>query len=89
MTDKSIPQRNVLTDAPIPVWPVKSSAIQAAGFSAHNGGTMRIRFQSGKEYDYSVSMETYLDFLGAKSKGKFFNEHIKGTIASGREVEGE
>ena len=41
-----------------------------------------ITFTSGKTYRYfNVPLEIYAEFLDAGSKGKFFNDHIKGVFA--------
>jgi hypothetical protein len=41
-----------------------------------------ITFTSGKRYRYfNVPLEIYAEFLDAGSKGKFFNENIKGAFA--------
>ena len=41
-----------------------------------------ITFTSGKMYRYfNVPLEIYAEFLDAGSKGKFFNDNIKGTFA--------
>jgi hypothetical protein len=41
-----------------------------------------ITFTSGKTYRYfNVPLEIYAEFLDAGSKGKFFNDNIKGAFA--------
>ena len=41
-----------------------------------------ITFTSGKKYRYfNVPLEIYAEFLDAESKGKFFNDNIKGAFA--------
>ncbi len=41
-----------------------------------------ITFTSGKMYRYfNVPLEIYAEFLDAGSKGKFFNDNIKGAFA--------
>jgi hypothetical protein len=41
-----------------------------------------ITFTSGKTYRYfNVPLEIYAEFLEAGSKGKFFNDNIKGAFA--------
>ena len=41
-----------------------------------------ITFTSGKKYRYfNVPLEIYVEFLDAGSKGKFFNDSIKGAFA--------
>jgi hypothetical protein len=41
-----------------------------------------IKFTSGKMYRYfNVPLEIYAEFLDAGSKGKFFNDNIKGAFA--------
>jgi hypothetical protein len=40
-----------------------------------------ITFTSGKKYRYfNVPLEVYAEFLDAGSKGKFFNDNIKGVF---------
>ena len=41
-----------------------------------------ITFTSGKKYRYfDVPLEIYAEFLDAESKGKFFNDNIKGVFS--------
>lgn len=56
--------------------PVSSSAISAIGY---DGYTLRVEFRSGRVYDHEgVSKEVFYAFLNASSKGRFYNDHIKG-----------
>lgn len=56
---------------------VSSSNIAAVGF---DGGTLRVQFTNGAQYDYSgVSEELYNQLMAAESIGRFFNQNIKGS----------
>ena len=56
--------------------PVKSSQISAVG---HDGGTLRIRFNNGSEYDYSgVTQDDYDKLMSAESIGAHFGKSIRG-----------
>jgi uncharacterized protein (DUF433 family) len=47
-----------------------------------------ITFTSGKTYRYfNVPLEIYAEFLDAGSKGKFFNDNIKGAFAFAKVVQ--
>lgn len=66
--------------------PIKSSNIKAAGYEF---GILRIRFGNDTEYDYrGVGVETFNEFMEAKSQGKFFHKNIKSQHA-GKKVEKE
>jgi hypothetical protein len=57
---------------------VSSSMIASIGYLARSR-MLEIEFVSGSIYRYlDVGQETYDDFLEARSKGTFFNAHIKG-----------
>jgi hypothetical protein len=54
---------------------VESTVIDAIGYSH----VLEIRFESGRIYQYyDVPEEVYNAMLTAPSKGKYFNEHIRG-----------
>ena len=55
---------------------VESSNIGAVGFE---GGTLRVKFKNGSEYEYkSVPEEYYEAMMKAKSAGSFLTQNIKG-----------
>lgn len=55
--------------------PVESSVLESVG---HNGLRLRVRFKSGKTFDFDgAPISHYWQLLGAKSPGKYFGEHIK------------
>ena len=57
-------------DGQFPLCGVNSSNIKAAGWQA---GKLRVRFTSGGLYEYdNVTSDWFKDFLGASSKGAFF-----------------
>ncbi len=57
---------------------VDSSNIAAISYVPETQGLM-VKFNSGSVYTYAdVPAEVFDDFKDADSKGKFFNEHIKG-----------
>jgi hypothetical protein len=57
--------------------PVVSSSIASIGFDA-DSETLEVEFVSGTVYRYQdVEEDVYERFLGASSKGAFFNEHIR------------
>ncbi len=56
---------------------VTSSAVQSVEFDELTN-RLQITFTSGKTYTYyAVPRRVYEQFIGASSKGTFFNEHIK------------
>ena len=56
--------------------PVTSSAIRAIGF---DGYTLRVEFRNGRTYDHSgVPEQVFYGFLNASSKGRYYNDHIRG-----------
>lgn len=66
---------------------IQSSNIKAIDYTLLTG-TLTIRFNSGKEYEYSgVSPATYAAFLAAPSAGAFFSSTIRNAYA-GKEVPG-
>lgn len=59
--------------------PVKSTKIDAVGYLPVNGGLLVIRFTRGGTYVYEgVPSEIYQSLMQADSKGKYFEQHIKG-----------
>ena len=57
--------------------PVRSSAIEAVGYDSASA-RMRIRFSGGNEYDfYGVPHTAYQGLMSARSKGTYFNDHIR------------
>lgn len=55
-----------------------SSAIKAAQHDPQTS-TLTIDFPNGSQYSYAdVPQQVYIDFMNAESKGKFFNQNIKG-----------
>lgn len=55
--------------------PVNSSNISGV---SHNDGTLRVKYNNGKEYDYpGVDEDTYLGLLKADSKGSYIHNVIK------------
>jgi len=62
--------------------PVKSSNLKAIGYKSE---IMEVEFLSGSVYEYSeVPQEKYDDLMSAPSKGKYYNQHIKGEFPSKR-----
>lgn len=58
---------------------VKSSNISKVRYKK---GRLEIKFHSGGKYQYSKVPKTeYEDLLSAESKGKYFNQNIKGSYA--------
>lgn len=56
---------------------VNSSAIVAIGYDDQTA-RMRIQFQKGNSYDFCrVPANVHAAFIGAHSKGIYYNEHIK------------
>lgn len=61
---------------------VESSWIKAVNYFAEEEA-MEIALLNGKQYVYfGVSKEKFDNFLGAESKGEFYNEKIKGEYNS-------
>ena len=65
----------ITTGLPIPV---ESSVIAAVSYDKI-WGTLTIYFKNGREYEYSVSLATYVGLMTASSKGSYFNQFIKPT----------
>lgn len=60
--------------------PVKSTSISEIGYQRR---TMRVKFNSGKIYEFKkVPRSEYNEFQDSRSKGKFFNNEIKGNYPS-------
>jgi hypothetical protein len=58
-----------------------SSTIKSVEYD-DDSGELDITFTSAKTYRYfNVPLEIYAEFLDAGSRGKFFNDNIKGTFA--------
>lgn len=56
---------------------VKSSAILSIGYDEHQR-ILTVEFKNEKEYSYlNVGLETFKDFVGSDSIGKFYNQWIK------------
>src|SRR5580704_17345797 len=56
---------------------VQSSTVRSVRYD-HDACALDITFVSGKTYRYlDVPLEVYVDFIGAESKGEFFNDSIK------------
>ena len=62
---------------------IVSSTITSAEYD-DEARELDITFTSGKTYRYfNVPLEIYAELLDAGSKGKFFNDNIKGAFAFG------
>jgi len=56
---------------------VTSSAIEAVGYDASTR-RMKVRFTSGKVYDFcGVPESVHTELMKAHSKGTYYNDHIK------------
>jgi hypothetical protein len=54
-----------------------STSLASVAYSAEQR-LLEVVFQNGKVYDYfDVPSQTYSQLLGAKSKGHYFNHHIR------------
>jgi len=59
---------------------VKSSNLQAVGYEAE---IMEVEFLNGSVYEYSeIPQEKYDGLMTAPSKGKYYNQYIKGQFPS-------
>jgi hypothetical protein len=56
---------------------VESSNIKSIGYDPEKK-IMHVVFNSGKTYEYTSDDMEFSDFQKSPSKGKFFNEHIRG-----------
>lgn len=55
--------------------PVQSSMLAAAG---HEGTHCVVEFTNGAHYEaHDVTEQEFTDFMGAKSPGAHFNQHLK------------
>ena len=81
-TDRKFPEPQPFTDKarpPIALVPVESSQVDRVGYDEATK-TLAVQFKHGARaiYHYpEVSPEMHRAFMGAKSKGVFFREHIK------------
>ena len=65
---------------------VSSRTIYSIGFDKQSS-TLQIRFWSGFTYQYfGVPVSVYESFKLATSKGRFYNQHIRGNRYLGRRV---
>lgn len=57
---------------------VESSTLGSAGHDAQSA-VLELQFRNGAVYQYFlVPPRVYLDLLGARSKGAYFNQNIRG-----------
>jgi hypothetical protein len=64
--------------------PVSSILLRSVGYDAESE-VLELEFQSGRIYSYSgVSAGTYEGLLSADSKGRYFNERIKGAFLAAK-----
>lgn len=65
----------------IPLTPVESRQLAAYGYDSTTG-TLAITFKqkngTSLPYHYPCPTQTWAEFLAAESKGRFFNQRIKG-----------
>lgn len=72
----------------IEVWAGKSKAIERAIYD-HRSLTLEITFKRGNVLRYTgVGGATWEEFLCAKSKGAYYQKHIRGHYYSVQPVEG-
>lgn len=63
---------------------VESSNIAAVGYE-DDTSTLVVRFNSGSEYRYyGVAKEVFDELLNAPSKGRYFNQNIRGIYDYGQ-----
>jgi hypothetical protein len=56
---------------------LSSTTLKAATYQEQSA-SLELEFCTGKVYCYlGVPVETYEELLGAESKGKYFNQHIR------------
>ena len=78
VSDQKDRKANSPGQTPFVMVPVKSSAMQAVGYDPARH-VLRIRFQTGAEYDYSgVPQAVYDGLLAADWHGSYFHRQIKG-----------
>lgn len=64
--------------------PVDSTLLFWVAYSPHEQ-RLRLKFRSGEIYDYLQVPETvYQALVGAESKGRYFNHHIRDAFATQR-----
>jgi hypothetical protein len=57
---------------------VESTTLRSAGHDARSA-VLELQFRNGAVYRYwLVPQRVYRDLLGARSKGGYFNQHIRG-----------
>lgn len=62
--------------------PVESSSIESIGYEKN---VLEIGFRNGGVYQYfDVPEETLVMLMRAESKGRFFNQHVRGHYPGGR-----
>lgn len=72
----------------IPLQPLASSSVSAAGFDAGTG-TLAIQFKNGRTYHYDgITAAQYSDLIGAKSIGKAANALLHGRAGKPLETPG-
>jgi len=60
--------------------PIKSSNLKAVGYESE---ILEVEFLNGGVYEYSeVPQENYDGLMAALSKGKYYNQYIKGQFPS-------
>ena len=60
--------------------PVSSSNVASIGYDVASQ-TLEVEFNNGRVYQYlDVPQPVYEAFMQANSKGKFLNQHIKGSF---------
>lgn len=62
--------------------PVESSSIESVGYEKN---VLEVRFRNGGLYQYfDVPEEAVIALMGAESRGRFFNQEIRGVYRSKR-----
>lgn len=57
--------------------PVDSTNIQSVGYDA-SAATLEIEFRAGTIYQYfGVPAQVHSELMAARSKGSYFNKHVK------------
>lgn len=73
----------------IPLQPLTSSSVAAAGFDAGTG-TLAIQFKNGRTYHYEgITAEQYAGLTSAKSAGAYVNGLLRGRPGKPLETPGE
>jgi hypothetical protein len=53
----------------------------------HRQNQLRVDFREGSRYTYStVAAAVFQDLVGSPSKGKFFNQHIRGRFPYAKQI---